>query len=257
MGRKNAAYETLKWLLRKREVKIKAAIIGKDNAQKLRGLLKLKKIPIENRDQIEKKIKKGSLKADLGLSVLYREKIRAPIINNCKLGVINFHPAPLPDYKGNAGYNIAILKNLKEWAACAHYVDENFDTGPIIKNQKFKINAFEETAFSLEKKTSQQIVRLFCDILSRLIANPRKLSTKRNTGGIYISRQQMERMKKILPSDNIDQKIRAFWFPPYSGAYISLKGKNYTLVNDFILRSMAGSYLKVGDSSYTRSVSEA
>lgn len=46
-------------------------------------------------------------------------------------------------------------------------------------------------------------------------------------------------MKEIKNNDDIDTKIRAFWFPPYDGAYVMMNGKKYTLVNDFILSSLA------------------
>jgi len=49
----------------------------------------------------------------------------------------------------------------------------------------------------------------------------------------------MESMKEIdLENDDIDLKIRAFWFPPYNGAYIEVKGNKYTLINNFILRQL-------------------
>ena len=39
---------------------------------------------------------------------------------------------------------------------------------------------------------------------------------------------------------NIDNKIRAFWFPPYDGASLEVDGKTYTLVNRSILESLDG-----------------
>ena len=47
------------------------------------------------------------------------------------LGIVNFHPAPSPDYKGIGGYNLALLNNVDSWAVTAHYIDEKIDTGPI------------------------------------------------------------------------------------------------------------------------------
>ena len=51
----------------------------------------------------------------------------------------------------------------------------------------------------------------------------------------------MEDTKKIDINDkieNIDKKIRAFWFPPYTGAYIEIKGKKYTLLNEEMLKKI-------------------
>ena len=61
-----------------------------------------------------------------------------------------------------------------------------------------------------------------------------------STAGVYISRREMERLKVVDPNhDDLDLKIRAFWFPPYHGAYIVRNGKKYTLVNEEILDSLA------------------
>ena len=59
-------------------------------------------------------------------------------------------------------------------------------------------------------------------------------------GGRYLSRKEMEEMKRINPGDDVDTKIRAFWFPPYDGAYVELDGKRYTLVNRKILEELDG-----------------
>ena len=47
-----------------------------------------------------------------------------------------------------------------------------------------------------------------------------KLPTTPNIGGRYVSRDEMEATKQIHDGDNIEKKIRAFWFPPYDGAYV-------------------------------------
>ena len=57
-------------------------------------------------------IKNGSLEFDLGVSILYWRKLESTFLDAPRLGIINFHPAPLPDYKGTAGYNMAILDEL-------------------------------------------------------------------------------------------------------------------------------------------------
>ena len=53
---------------------------------------------------------------------------------------------------------------------------------------------------------------------------------------------EMNAMKKLeiseLSQEDIDLKIRAFWFPPYDGAFIEVNGKKYTLVNNDILKQL-------------------
>ena len=35
------------------------------------------------------------------------------------------------------------------------------------------------------------------------------------------------------------KKIRAFWFPPYDGAYVEINGQKYTLINRQLLEEIA------------------
>ena len=44
-----------------------------------------------------------------------------------------------------------------------------------------------------------------------------------------------------LNSEDLDLKIRAFWFPPYDGAYIEVNGVKYTLVDKKILDKLVDS----------------
>ena len=66
-----------------------------------------------------------------------------------------------------------------------------------------------------------------------------KTKVKKNIGGTYLTLAKLEELKKIdLRSDNakiIDKKVKAFFFPPYTGAYITVDGKKYTLINEEIL----------------------
>ena len=58
-------------------------------------------------------------------------------------------------------------------------------------------------------------------------------------GGRYVSRDEMEAMKQIRDGDDVEKKIRAFWFPPYDGAYVEIDGQKYTLINRQLLEEVA------------------
>jgi len=186
-------------------------------------------------------MKLGSLVFDLGLSVLYWRKLKDEFLTVPSKGVINFHPALLPEYKGTGGYNLAILEKLSEWGVSAHYVDESIDTGDIIKVNKFPINTESETVVSLEKKSMDVLRKMVLEVFKDAISATDILKTTPNVGGRYVSRLEMESMKKIIDGDDIPRKIRAFWFPPYDGAYIEVGGEKFTLVNRHILESLAPS----------------
>ena len=241
MGRKKQSADLLEWTI-KQGIEIVAVCTDNqfDNsptAAKAREL----DIPILSMEEAEEYSKNHEV--DLVVSYLYWRVIKKPLIENPKYGCINFHPAILPDWKGCGGYNIAILKKLSQWGVTAHYVNETVDTGPIIKVNYFDFDYKTATAASLEKITQEELVKLYKEVLLE-VKEKGKLETLDvdNSKGTYISRKEMNDMKKItaedLESDDLDVKIRAFWFPPYDGAYIERNGKKYTLVDKEILDTL-------------------
>ncbi|MFA6253150.1 MAG: formyltransferase family protein [Patescibacteria group bacterium] len=244
LGRKVGAVEAVQHLLKSgASVKLIVAPREEDYKPTLRELARKHKIPFLYDDtklyNLIKNRKSLILDTDLVISYLYWRKIKQPLFNLPKLGCINFHPAPLPDYKGRAGYNTAILNQSKFFGASAHFIDsEEFDVGPIIKVKRFPINSENETAFSLEAKTQTELLALFKEVMADFLVG-KKIKTKPNKEGIYWSGKYLEEAKKInLDQDSvadIDRKIRAFFFPPYSGAWVEIGGKKFTLINDQIL----------------------
>lgn len=243
MGRKKYAAEMLQWTV---DQGINVAFVCTDS-QYSNSPTKIKAqylgIPVISMEEAEKYVISHSGDIDLVVSYLYWKKIRTPLIKEPRYGCINFHPAILPDWRGTAGYNIAILNKLSEWGATAHYVDENFDTGKVIRVFKFNFDYRNETAYSLEKKTQNIQMELYksvlLDVLEKgyLEAIPQKKEE-----GTYISKKEMLDMMKVdlknLDKIDLDTLIRAFWFPPYDGAGFEVNGKFYTLVNREILKTL-------------------
>jgi methionyl-tRNA formyltransferase len=178
---------------------------------------------------------------DLIISYLFWKKIKSPLLQLPKIGCINFHPAPLPDFRGVNGYSFAIYENLSEWGVSAHFVDEDFDTGDIIKVNKFSINSLKETSFSLERKSQEEMLNLFKEIIDMLNVG-KSLTRIPQNNGKYRSKEEFEELRKIKETDSLDQierKIRAFWYPPYEGAVIKIKNKEFTIINKHILEEIS------------------
>lgn len=244
LGRKPLASEAVEYLLTK-GIKIKLIVADEnDNYKiKLKDTAEKFNIPIFYDDSIIYQMidKQDELVTDIDLiiSYLFPKRIKYPLINLAKRGCINFHPAPLPDYKSRAGYNTAILDQRKDFGVSAHFIDsEKFDSGPIIKVLKFPIDVNRETAFSIEKKSQIKLLELLQDIIDMLQTQD-KIDVYENKGGLYLKKEQLEKLKEIdLNKDSledINRKIRAFFFPPYAGAKIKIKGQDFTLINDDIL----------------------
>lgn len=237
MGRKAAAAEALQWTLSQGHdvvgVLTDSHLPGSVTAQVARE----NELLLFTYEEAAEAIGSSELQFDLGVSFVYWRILKEPFLSHPKHGTVNFHPAPLPEYKGTAGYNLAILEALDAWGVTAHYVDAGIDTGGIIDVFRFSIDPEEETARTLERTSMRFLLNLYKKTVRRVAARG-VLTTSPNEGGRYISRNEMEAMKKVEPGDDVDRKIRAFWFPPYRGAYIELDGKPYTLVNEQILKSL-------------------
>ena len=242
LGRKIGAFEAVKYLLKK-NIQV-AAIVGVEADPthiQLSKEAEENKIPFFKDDSVlYTLIKSGKMvDIDLVISYLYPKKIKYPLINLGKIGCINFHPAPLPDYKSSAGYNIAILEGRKNYGVSVHFIDsEELDSGPIVKVLKFPISE-KENALSLYKKTQEKLLELFKETINILGSNE-DIKTYENKGGLYLNNKQLEKLKEIdLKKDNletIDKKIRAFFFPPYTGAKIKIEDQDITLINKEVLQ---------------------
>jgi len=239
-GRKHVTVRVLEWLLTRDDVEICGVVTDSHfvNSPTLQ-FANAHKIPVFDYSTVIANISSGALQVDLALSVLFWRKFTSELIDNISRGIINFHPAPLPDYKGTAGYNLAILEGRHDWAVSAHYVNETIDTGPIIDVSYFDIDYENETAFTLEKKSIKHLYAQLVSVVSKAVGMQEKLPTTPNGKGRYGSRYEIEQMKELKEGDDIERKIRAFWFPPYHGAYLLVNGVKCTQVSQKILVSLA------------------
>ena len=58
------------------------------------------------------------------------------------------------------------------------------------------------------------------------------------SNGQYFSKKDFEENREIVLEDSnedIDKKIRAYWYPPFEGAYIKIKEKKLFIINKRIL----------------------
>jgi len=182
---------------------------------------------------------------DLIISYGFMKKIKEPLISSPKLGCINFHPAPLPEWRGMGGtYNFAIFEEVEEWGVTGHFVDAGLDTGDIIQVDRFKINTSKETPISLSQKSHKKLLILFGNVVEKVVyySNSNKPIPRKKQGkGRYISKIDFDELRKINDKDTaeiINKKIKAFWYPPHHGAYITIDGSEYSLVNNELLKKI-------------------
>lgn len=85
---------------------------------------------------------------ELGVSYCYPRKINEPLLSTPKKGFINYHPAPLPKYKGPNEYENAIKNKEMDWGVTVHKMNEEYDMGEILKIKKIRLH---EAPISIEE----------------------------------------------------------------------------------------------------------
>ena len=177
---------------------------------------------------------------DLVVSILHQRRIRPVLFQLPRLGCVNFHPAPLPDYRGWGTYNVGILDNAPSWGASAHFVTYDFDAGPLILVRRFPVDMQGETALSLERRTQPVLLDVFREVFERVWAGQPLPRTDQGPGR-YVSKADFLRLRRIDPRDIdevVERKTRAFWYPPYQGAEVVIAGRTYTLIGQPMLSDL-------------------
>jgi len=182
---------------------------------------------------------------DLVISFLFWKRIREPILSLGRIGCLNFHPAPLPDIRGLGGYNVAVLEGMTAWGVSCHYVDADFDTGDLVEVERFPIDAESSTALSVDIESQEHMFGLFQRVMRRVLAGE-ELAREPQGQGRYVGQDEFEALRRVQPGDDLDRKLRAFWYPPYPGAVIEVAGRELTLVDDRLLREAAQAYRDAG-----------
>jgi methionyl-tRNA formyltransferase len=124
-------------------------------------------------------------------------------------------------------------------------VDAGFDTGDIVETERFPIDADTATAFSLDLESQERLFGLFVRVMERAL-NGEKLPRTPQGEGRYVDRDEFESLRRVRPGDDLDRKLRAFWYPPYPGAVIEVEGRELTLVSDELLADAARAYREAG-----------
>ena len=116
---------------------------------------KFKKINDEENVKIIKEIEPDYIFV-IGLSQLVKDEI----INAAKKGVIGFHPAPLPKYRGRATNVWQQLLGVKESAVSVFFIDDGIDSGDILAQEPYYIGDDDYAQDVLDKGDEAAIVAM-------------------------------------------------------------------------------------------------
>jgi len=147
-----------------------------------------------------------------------------------KHGTVNLHASLLPNYRGAAPINWAIINGEKETGVTTFFIDEKIDTGKIISQEKIKIE-FDDNAETLHDKIMIQGADLLLKTID-LIKNNKVNAISQNS--IIEKNYKVKLAPKIFKdncridwnagTENIYNFIRGM--SPYPGAWTTIKFKD-------------------------------
>ena len=182
------------------------------------------------------------LKADLFIVVAFR-MLPKIIWEIPKKGTVNLHASILPNYRGAAPINWAIINGEKESGVTTFFINEKIDTGDVLLIEKTKIKAGQtagELHDNLMEIGSKLIIRTISEIESgtlkskkQIISASQKIAPKLNRNNTEIN----------WFKDDIMIKQFILGLNPYPGAWTLLSNNGREL--NFKIFNVKTSNLKV------------
>lgn len=164
-------------------------------------------------------------KVELILSINYLFLIEKDIVEFPSKYCINIHGSLLPRYRGRTPHVWSIINNEKYTGVTAHIIDENCDTGPIIKQEKIEIT-FEDTGSKLLDKYTPVYLKMIVELLEDINEDKLILVEQDETKASYFNKRTPDdgEINWHWQKERIRNWVRAQSFP-YPGAYTKINGK--------------------------------
>ena len=108
-----------------------------------------------------------ALKPDVCAVVAYGRILPQRVLDIPTCGCVNIHASLLPQYRGSAPYQWAVLDGLKETGVSAQHMVLEMDAGDVIDVEKTPIGE-NETAGELLDRLAELGAKLLCRVLGRI-----------------------------------------------------------------------------------------
>jgi methionyl-tRNA formyltransferase len=144
-------------LMQSRATVIAFKLTGREpKTHSLREMRKLYNVPVVGSTDVNDAKTLAQIKAwqpDVVLSIYLNQFIKRDLIQLPTQGTLNIHPAMLPRHRGLWPYFWVIANREKETGVTIHWVDEKFDTGDLLLQEKIVVDP-ADTLTSLQYKSS-------------------------------------------------------------------------------------------------------
>jgi len=174
-----------------------------------------------------------ALKPDLLIVVAFGQIIPGTVLNSAKWGGINIHASLLPQYRGSAPIQWAVINNEKKTGLTTMFMDEGLDTGPILMQQEVDILE-GETAVMLHDRLSSLAPGLLIKTLEGLANGTIKKRKQDNSLATYAPKLTKEQglINWSWPAERLYGLIRGL--DPWPGAFTYYNEKMLKLFGCFL-----------------------
>ena len=227
IGSQNIGYACLEELLKQGHDVIAVGTIRPDPHEivwykSVQELAELHGLPCEMQPDLKsehwiRRVRATSL--DLICVMGWRRLIAPEILTVPRLGSVAIHFSLLPEGKGFAPVNWAIIVGKTHTGATLFYLDEGMDTGDIIAQVEVPI-AMEDAAKDLNDKLTDASVAMFRDMLPKLAEGAAPRTPQDNARATYYAKRIPDdgKLDWTQPALKVYNQIRALTHP-YPGAF--------------------------------------
>ena len=169
-------------------------------------------------------------KPDLVVSVGFDHLVPLDILDVPDEGALNLHPSLLPYNRGKSP-NVWPLIEGTPAGVTLHYMDEEFDTGPIVAQREVETD-FADTGKDLHQRLEDAQFELFTDVWPDVVAGTIDPIPQDSEAGTHHSVDDFLEACELDPDEEVRVKgfldrLRALTFPPFDNATIEVDGQTY------------------------------
>ncbi len=166
----------------------------------------------------------AGLGAQAACVMAYGQVLPPPVLDAFPLGCVNLHTSLLPELRGAAPINWAIVRGYRRSGVTTMFMDRGLDTGDIILQKALDLDP-QETAGTLARRLARMGAGLLVDtmeLVARGQAPRRPQDHDRATYAPQLKKQD-GLLDWSLPAPELDRRVRGL--DPWPAAFTSLQGK--------------------------------
>jgi folate-dependent phosphoribosylglycinamide formyltransferase PurN len=107
------------------------------------------------------------LQPDMIITILFNQILKEELLKIPRYGAINIHPAYLPYYRGFSPCFWVLVNNEKETGVSIHYLTKGIDDGPILWQDKVRIEQ-NDSFFTLYRRCALKEAEALPDVLDKV-----------------------------------------------------------------------------------------